>query len=386
MTDKDMRALQKRLVLQRARLLNDHPFFGKLLMRLNLGVASCGTAFTDGERIVFDSDFASRLDDEGMGFVLMHETLHVVLGHLFRGEKLNDYLFNVACDIVVNSLILNAMGLDALRLDGENVMHQAPDGSEGADHTAEEVYDMLLKAGYPSDPDQGLPLVDRHDIWANLSSNLRLKDEWRDLLVKSSMSEGTPRAIRTYVDGLLYHSRQMWRQILRDFIQVVTDDYDYSFMPGDHRFTGRPYVLPSFNPVETEEIRNLWFVVDASGSVSARLLTILVQEIEEAMAQIPKLSGWISFFDTKVSTPRPFSSTEEIGHMRPVGGGGTNFHSIFAYLKNNMEEVPTAVIILTDGLAEFPGEEESMGVPVLWAIAETEVEPPWGIYLKIETA
>lgn len=48
------------------------------------------------------------------------------------------------------------------------------------------------------------------------------------------------------------------------------------------------------------------------------------------------------------------------------------------------EKLPRAVIILTDGYAEWPAEEMSQGVPVLWIIVDSNRICPWGLTVQIE--
>lgn len=72
------------------------------------GLLTCGTACTDGERLIFDPDFAARLKTEKeMQFVILHELLHCVLEHCTRVSNRDSEFYNIACDIVVNSTILS---------------------------------------------------------------------------------------------------------------------------------------------------------------------------------------------------------------------------------------------------------------------------------------
>ena len=98
----------KRLVLSRMRILMKHSFYGLLLMHTKFKVEEeCETAYTDGDYIVFGYYFLEELSDEELDFVMMHEILHIVLRHCNRFGKKDDNLFNIACDIVVNSIILS---------------------------------------------------------------------------------------------------------------------------------------------------------------------------------------------------------------------------------------------------------------------------------------
>ena len=107
---------------------------------------NCATAATDGRRIFFGPEFLDALSDSELDFIMMHEILHVVLQHCLRQEDRDNEQFNIACDIVVNSNILLSNHMDrssiTLKKYGES-MHLAPDGKEGYEYTAEQVYAML---------------------------------------------------------------------------------------------------------------------------------------------------------------------------------------------------------------------------------------------------
>ena len=188
--DNSIRLLHGRLIRVRTRIINEYHFFGTMLMRLKMGIAPCGTAFTDAARIVFDPTFAGRLNEDQLLFVMLHEALHVALGHCFRGRELNHECFNIACDTVVNSIALKTMGLSGLKIGDSEVFHLAPDGREGECFSAEEIYHMLEKdrlkqeeaedflllgkeedgSGGKSLQGQGIGSLDRHDVWASIKA------------------------------------------------------------------------------------------------------------------------------------------------------------------------------------------------------------------------
>ena len=49
------------------------------------------------------------------------------------------------------------------------------------------------------------------------------------------------------------------------------------------------------------------------------------------------------------------------------------------------DEMPRAIIIITDGFAEFPDEKVSKDIPVFWIITDSNVQPPWGESIHIYT-
>ena len=102
-SESDKRALIRKILLSRTRLLCSHPFFGLLLMYMRFSLdETLDTAATDGEYIIFGVQFLKGLSDTELDFVMMHEVMHVALRHCFRGRTRNQWIFNIASDIVVN--------------------------------------------------------------------------------------------------------------------------------------------------------------------------------------------------------------------------------------------------------------------------------------------
>lgn len=381
-----------RLIRVRTGLVKDLPFFGRLLLRTPFGFAGCGTAYTDMHNIVFDPSFADRISDEEIRFVLLHEIYHIVLLHPLRGRGLLHSVYNVACDIVVNSLILGMMSVPEFSVDGCPAMHLTPKGDEGRNYTAEQVYEMLLKqpGSRSKTPDDGKG-IDLHSVWSALpeSEKQRLEAVWNNAVREAAQHAGTgtgiPEGLRRYYEEVLHAQRNDWRQLLHDFIQNRRFDFDLT--RPDKRYQGE-FILPSF--VENDlggTVENLWFLIDTSGSISDESIAEAFEEIRQASEQIDRLSGLLSFFDTTVSEPVPFESVEELKEIKPVGGRGTSFHAIFRALDDFFpEDLPCAILIITDGYAAFPEESAAKDIPVIWIIVNSEINPPWGTVLHINSS
>ena len=385
----DERSVSKRLMENKMGILRDYPFFGSLLLHLRMGFADCKTAFTDMRRIVFDLSFADRLPEEELSFVMLHELMHCVLQHPIRGAGKQNLIYNVACDIVVNSLIMGMMGAEDFSVDGAPAMHLAPDGSEGREKSADEIYMMLMqKTPREFEKFLGVSFSDEHGAWSEIA-DITLGDLWNQRLKKAAKSAGNasgiPDFMERYLKEISRHPRTNWRQILHDFIQF--DRSDYLFSRPDRRFSG-DVIMPSFcENVEGSAVEKLWFAVDTSGSVSDEALSVSFEEIRQAMEQIGSLRGELSFFDGTVSDPIPFESVEDLLKIKPIGGGGTSFEAIFRKLATAFpaDDLPVAIIILTDGYSSFPDEKTALGVPVIWIIVDRDVVPPWGVYTSIVT-
>lgn len=395
----DKKVISKRLRDARVRMVVQNPFYGNLLLHLKFSLGKCGTAATNMKHIIFDPDFVMNISDNELDFVLKHEIMHCVLQHCIRGREKNQYFYNIACDIVVNSNIMSSMGVSTFVVAGEEAIHRAPNNREGYLYSAEEVYDMLL-AKYDAlirevedvlseiQNDYGIG-IDNHEIWSTVPLGDYLSDEWKTILKESIKAmdeyEECPPSARKLLDYLKHASMLNWKAVLHDFIKEINDKHDFSFARPDRRFSAGDFVMPSFLEINEEKVDNLWFLIDTSGSISTEELTNAFGEIEAAIEQFDYLAGKLSFFDTSVSEPKEFETVSDLNNIEPVGFGGTSFHCIFEYMKENFaDEYPTAVIILTDGYAYYPDEEDALGVPVLWIIAGDNTEDaPWGTTIHI---
>ena len=378
----------RRVTAARMRLVQKYPFFGKLLLCLKIRFAECGTACTDMTFITFDIDFMAKLNDAQLNFVLLHEVMHCVFKHCIRGKNKIPLVYNIACDIVVNSFILEILGLPEFTVYGETVMHLAPDGVEGRRYTAEKVYDMLIKSADLQEIDEMYRkgAFDSHDGWKDIDGQ-EIGEVWDKHIRDSAKVTGTscsgiPNGIRRYLDEVSHTPKTNWRQLLHDFIQYDRSDYDFT-VP-DRRFQG-DVLLPSFREnIRGDTVKGLWLFVDASGSVTDKELAVLMKEIYSAYEQVENISGRISFFDAEVSKPVSFESYDALSAVKPVGGGGTSFKNIFRYLSEIDEDMlPDIILIFTDGYAPFPDEDAAMNIPVVWLILDSPVEPPWGNTIRL---
>lgn len=147
LSEEKLREYSRRLLLSRMRILCSHGFYGLLLMHMVYSIdETLSTVAADGVRVAFAPDFLDRLTDRELDYVLMHEILHIVLGHCHRRGDRDSERFDIACDVVVNSNILLENGMDerSITIRGEGAArHLAPNGKEGSEYTAEQVYELL---------------------------------------------------------------------------------------------------------------------------------------------------------------------------------------------------------------------------------------------------
>lgn len=447
LTDSKLREFTQKLMRSRARIVNQNGFFGRLLLYMKFQIDErCKTAATDGENIIWGPDFLEQISDLQTDIVMMHEILHVVLQHCIRGRGFEHKKFNYACDAVVNAIILETMNITEKDFDLGKIgrmVYEKPNGESASKYTAEEIYQMLNNdffieissvdvnsCGGKSDscdeenPDgeedsdcgncaidgkscgemntsensigsskeTSFDNFDDHGYWNKIADNPVVQEIWNKRIVDlanelsardpSSLKGNIPLCIQRMIDKLK-NKHSDWRSLLDAFVQE--DVCDYSFNPPDRRFDGQDFFLPDFNEKE-ESVKNILFMIDASGSMSDNMITDAFAEIKSAIDQFGgKLEGFLGFIDAGVKPPVPFASVDDLLSIRPVGGGGTDFDIIFEYVKKEMSDnPPDSIVILTDGYASFPNEEDANGIPVLWMINNYEIDPPWGQVARME--
>ena len=77
-------------------------------------------------------------------------------------------------------------------------------------------------------------------------------------------------------------------------------------------------------------------------------------------------------------------SVSDLMNIVPVGGGGTDFRSIFDYIRlERYDDLPASVVIFTDGEGPYPEESETMGLPVLWVLHDSAAYPPFGKTIRL---
>ena len=231
---------------------------------------------------------------------------------------------------------------------------------------------------------------DDHSQWKSNSSEAseqQQKNEdadipWQARLLDACNAEasrgsgyGLQSALVERLMSLNDQSKLDWRELLADFISQIV--MDYSFQPPDRRFQDSPFFLPDFNqPGEAAD--DILFLIDTSGSMSNELISEAGSEVLATIRQFEdRLHGWLAFFDADFVPPVRFESEEQLRGIRVYGGGGTVVEPAFKWIRENMQDMPPAcIIVLTDGDMSYPPEEAAAGIPVMWVINNDDATPP----------
>ncbi|MCQ2554282.1 MAG: VWA-like domain-containing protein [Clostridia bacterium] len=400
---------------------------------------------TNGHCIYFDPDWLKKLDDIEMDFMLSHIMMHIRLGHIERPPYYYGERHHLAADIVSNARLstygwkyvkLSHIGkiryetlypaINGLELDSVEAMKYVP--FDPSTFTEKERKQFLIDSDQwwnrtddhgesgiivlsPEDkdppgltydgPTYGGDFRFRNEKFKRLSSGGSTDTEEIDEKTDSDNrgASGIENILRNLRFENISHltssmkgesERQWkyayapyldWKTLLNRFIQEEV--YDYSFTPPDRRIQDSGFFLPDYN-VYKETVRDVYFMVDTSGSVSDDMLSMAYSEICQALEQFNgALSGLVGFFDTCVHRVSPFYNIADIRKVKPFGGGGTDYSCIFNFINDrNAPHHPASIVVITDGEGIFPDESATGNIPVLWLITGNK-KPTFGTCVRI---
>ena len=109
--------MEPKLLVARAvtKLLLQYPFYGSLALALHLiRDDTIDTMCTDGKSIKWSNNFVATLNALQTMFTICHEVLHVALKHMFRIGKRDHKLWNIACDLSINPILIKMFGIEAM--------------------------------------------------------------------------------------------------------------------------------------------------------------------------------------------------------------------------------------------------------------------------------
>jgi len=357
------------------------------------------TAYTDGLNKRYGRDFMSKLSDEEINAIVLHENLHVALRHLVHNRDLfkeDTTLANMAADYVVNGII------DGLK---DKKLCKLPAGAlikpEYANLSMREIYRLLKRDkknnesksgktcqnGTPqqgqgqSQPQQGQSQegqsqpqdpaeyggFDEHDVSgpADRESLNEINEAVDRALREGAMLAGRlgialPRAISDSLEPVVD-----WRAELMDFV--------VSAIAGKDEFSWRRYnrrvidavLLPT---MVSETIGEVVVAIDTSGSISSDDLGLFATELASICDMVNPDRVRVLWWGTSVVGEQIFEGnyTDLRSLLKPKGGGGTRVSSVSEYIAKNSISAD-AVIVFTDGFVESD-VQWSIPHPTLWLV------------------
>lgn len=393
-------------------IIAKEPLFSHLIHRLApIESVTIPTSATDGTNIFWNRKFFEAISfEEGCG-VLLHEVLHNAFLHLWRREKRDPQLWNIATDYAINLVVNQTFSLPPGTLLDEKYKNMS----------AEEIYDLLpvekkTQQGWCEKPWDGTgkgqkqqPGQSSGNIVSKLAQGMRdaatkakedaakakaagksdqqTQREWERAFDEAFTKHygSAPEYIKRLVAAKHYIPVIDWASLVANILSE--DISDYTFSSPDRRFLEEPFILPEL--YSWDKVKDVVFAYDTSGSISDDDLHAFYNETKAMFEQFETLDGWAGVCDAYLHSFKELSRDATYKDINFKGGGGTAFEPVFAEVAKR-ELRPKALFYFTDTYGSFPREEPPY--PVFWLVRShigdnnNYENVPWGTIIKFMNA
>ncbi|MBR2214858.1 MAG: hypothetical protein IJ849_03745 [Selenomonadaceae bacterium] len=301
---------------------------------------------------------AAHLDEDEVKFVMAHEYLHAGLGHYQRCQGRNPYLWNIACDYVINGW-LHEMKV------GEMPKNGCLYDETLKDKSAEEIYDCIIKEFRRFSKLSTFRGYGKGDIIGGAvktTGATSLDDFFRSALQLGL--EYHTKSQRGYIPaGLIAEIRALAMPPIPWDVELGYW-FDLNFAP---LTKSRTYARPSRRQGSTPDIprpryvtsefaeysRTFGVVIDTSGSMSAKLIGYALGAIASyAVAkEVPYVR--VVFCDARAYDAGYLAPEDIAGHVAVKGRGGTLLQpgvDLLIGAKDFPKDAP--ILLITDGYIE----------------------------------
>ncbi len=369
----------------KAKLLVEYPAFGHIISRMefirNDDIQNC---ISDGKRFEYNDDFLLASTQEELSFALCHAALHTILNHTSRKQKRASYLWQLASDYAISSM---------LKQSGFTLPEFARYQSRFEGMYAEEIYAILkdetkneefsddedLESGFNEENKQAQRQSSQHSSSKHDNERYQMEAELEERLEQKFIEQLLQRFEDEIPQPILRHinitprSRINWKNELRRAVSHHAKS-DYALFPPSKKLLYEGIYLPS---VRSEELR-LAIAVDVSGSVDDTLLEEFFNEVAYILLGVSSYVIELIVADEKIR----HHTTLRKGDAFPnsfQGGCGTDFRVVFEYIKKQRID-PKLLLFFTDMQGTYP--QKKPAYEVVWVTKQTS-KPPFGRVIEL---
>ncbi|OUQ56985.1 metallopeptidase [Tyzzerella sp. An114] len=401
-----------------------------LSYEMNLSTLYTGT---DGIKILYNPRFLTDkyLSDRILvNRLYMHMILHCIFRHPFNRGKKNEELYNIACDIAVESII-DSLPFKCLKL---TVSDKRVEVYERLRRklkvlTAEGIYEKLKEENLSVREIAKLQLEFRecdHVFWQNdddknnndnqndrdndnnneNNSQNELSKKWQDISEKTQTNlETLSRDIGDMVGDIISYlkvenrERYNYKRFLEKFvtlsenIHIDDDSYDYIFYTYGLNIYGNMPLIEPLEYKEEKKIEELVIAIDTSESCEGDTIKTFLEETYSILLNnesfFRKFNVHIIQCDAGIQRDFKAQSKEDIerfmDNFQISGMGGTDFRPTFEYVEKLIEEGEfknlKGLIYFTDGWGVFPKKMPSFETAFVFIDEEynDKTVPPWAL-------
>jgi predicted metal-dependent peptidase len=364
-------SLMNRTPAQRARswFISSYPLLGAIAAAFDLiedpnicnrmGVSIAAVHAEQREIYINPS---AGLSEPNCRFVMAHEFMHVGLQHEQRRKGRDGYLWNVACDYVINGWLVE---MEIGEIPAQGLLHDR----ELRGLSAEEIYDRIT-----TDLRRARKL---RTLRGNLEEGDMLKGpipEWWCHTDGMSLDDFYKRALAQGLDCHVQMNRGLLPSGLIEEINALVQPpipwdvelarwFDHYFPPlqkrrsyaqQSRRQSSTPDIpRPKYVPAECDDARTFGVVLDTSGSMDRTLLAKALGSIASYSASREVPYARVVFCDALAYDQGYMSPDDIAGRVKVRGRGGTILQPAINLLQTAPDFPKTGpILIITDGFCE----------------------------------
>ena len=378
---------ENRLSIAYSKLSLREPFIAAVMTRIRREISDeVPTAATDGTRVIFNPDFMDKCSDEELFGLALHESLHIILMHMWRRGERDPNLWNVANDAIINAYIRKRS-------------YQLPEGGVDVgwvrdDMDSEYVYKRMKKdqdekqqqsgSGGDGEDDNDTPAggFDGTGDLMDAPSDATMTDLEATIQASAEMAKACGQG-SALIDNILKgtgKSRVDWRNEMRAMLTSASND-DYTYRRPSRRFIAQGTYLPS---LYSEGLGPVLIAIDSSASMTQRELAQIASETQQIFEDLNPAFVRVVYCDTKIQRTQDFQQGDDV-ELSCRGGGGTRFKPVFDYIEDEMPEA-VGLVYFTD-LEGNTSECNEPHCPVIWANtggSQRSNQPNFGVVANVE--
>lgn len=409
----------------RTAVIFENPILSPCIFKLESKyVLHIPTMATDGYSLMYNPHFINNLPKKYLRFCILHELFHCILRTQGRRGDRDKYIWNLATDFIINSMLVYDEHLEApdwILLDPKYSREEwEKNHPDNVPFTAESVYDELIKdakevkikftiicpccqgdpskkgkstgknekekqeGGKDQDGGGGGDTGDTHEQTSEGEGdekdsdwNKELDESWKQAVVLSEqmarMRGDVPGWLTSLVQEIVEPNVPLDKILLQYIGTIVSDETTWKYP--NRRFIQRNIYLPSRLANKRDGI----VIIDTSGSISNEdahdfLGMVLKVVRSKGINEIRLIQNDTRIVDdVRIKNVSQFKS--HIKEFGIRGRGGTSFVEVFETLEKEKIWSAAFILVLTDLEADFPAKTPRC--PTVWVSIE-EKKAPFG--------